>query len=537
MGQSPSARVAGDAGGAAPDLWLLVLAKVGILRFLESRQRREIQAQLRAPCGDSIPEGMIQELIERFVDTVRALHEDRIPRLRQLFEASGGYVLHVDGTCDEWSQVHLACLAALTGPEPIMLWSEKIESENAVDVRAVLHEVTTRFGRPAAAVQDLSAPIRNALLEEWPGLPIFYCHWHFLADVGKDLLGEHYQRLRTRLRETQARPKLRQSLKRIDKELGGQRAAARSICERLEDPDLLKHNARSLKAAAIAGGMTEWILAAPAAATGQGFPFDLPHLTFYGRARQAAQILDRDILPKLTGHTPRGERLLYRLRGVLANLLRPASLQRTARRLEDANQLFTRLRDALRLATAGPTRRLNEDSSSAGAAEAREAEQAVTHLREQLRVERKSAPSPDARKGIDIIITHLEKYWNGLFGHCLELPDSDHRPFMVQRTNNISERFFRANKRFERRITGKTKLNRQVDALPGHALLVFNLNNPDYVSQVCGSLEQLPKAFTELAQESRLDRGAKKTGPALLNRESRRRPGSLTAVAAAFAGS
>ncbi|MEW6745798.1 MAG: hypothetical protein AB1486_23910 [Planctomycetota bacterium] len=44
-------------------------------------------------------------------------------------------------------------------------------------------------------VQDLSAPIHKALLEEWPALPVFFCHWRFLADVGKDLLGEHYQRL------------------------------------------------------------------------------------------------------------------------------------------------------------------------------------------------------------------------------------------------------------------------------------------------------------------------------------------------------
>ncbi|MEW6747622.1 MAG: hypothetical protein AB1486_33240 [Planctomycetota bacterium] len=509
-----------------------VLAKVGILRFLECRQRREIQAELSAACGQSIAEGTIQELIDRFVDVIRALHEEKIPVLRELFETSGGYVLHVDGTCEEGSEVHFACLA---GPEPIMLWSEKIESENAVHVRAVLHEVATRFGRPAAAVQDLSAPIRNALLEEWPGLPIFYCHWHFLADVGKDLLGEHYQRLRTRLRESKARPKLRQFLKRIHKKLGDQRASARWICERLEDPDLLKHTARSLKAAAIAGGMTEWILAAPAAATGQGFPFDLPHLTFYGRARHAAQILDRDILPNLTGHTQPGERLLYRLRGVLANLLRPASLQRTARRLEDANRLFTRLRDALRLATPGATRRLNEDPGFAHVEEAREAEQAVTHLREQLRVERKSAPSPDVRRALQIIIAHLDKYWNGLFGHCLELPDSNQRYLIVQRTNNIAERFFRSIKRFERRITGKKKLNRQVDALPGHALLVFNLNNPDYVRRICGTLEELPNAFAELAQKGKLHKRPDQRGSTILDRKARRRPDFLTTVAAAFA--
>lgn len=147
-----------------------VLAEVGVLRFLKCRQRAEIQTEIENRCGVVIPEGTIQELIGRFVKAIVALHEENVPLLREYLESLGGYVLYIDGTCEEGSQVHFAGLA---GPPPILLWSAKIESESAIQIRRVLKEIETRFGRPAATMQDLSSAIRNAVVAEWSGIPIF----------------------------------------------------------------------------------------------------------------------------------------------------------------------------------------------------------------------------------------------------------------------------------------------------------------------------------------------------------------------------
>ena len=496
-----------------------VLAKVGTLRYIECRQRREIQAYFETTQDLHIPDGTIQELIVRFANTMVALHEHHIGRLRQMIEASGGYILHVDGTCEGGSQIHFVCLI---GPEPIVLWSAKIASENAVEIRDVLQQVDQKFGRPAATMADLSGSIHKAVLEQWPGLPFFYCHWHFLADVGKDLLTEFYGCLRERLRQSEIRTKLRRLAKTLGKTLGDQKAQARWICQHLETPELFETKGRNLKAASMAAGMTEWILSASAEGGGRGFPFDLSHLSLTRRARQARDMLEKDILNHLKGSTPRGEKLLMRLYGILECFLKSKALQRTVQQVQEANTLFTRLRDALRLTAQGSVKGLNETAGFSSPEQASQTEADVHRLHQALCGERKKHISVTKRKGIDIIVKHLDKYWDGLFGHCLEFGGPDQRDLMVQRTNNLSERFFRVVKRFIRRITGKKKLSREVNALGDQALLVFNLKTPAYVKLICGSLDNLAQAFAELSQKGELAKAGRKTSTNLLDRNSRR---------------
>jgi hypothetical protein len=418
----------------------------------------------------------------------------------------------------------------------MVLWSEKIESENAVEIRGVLEEVDKRFGKPAATVEDLSNAIRNAVLDQWADLSIFYCHQHFLADVGKDLLGDLYNRLKASLCLSEIRPQLRLFLKTVNKELGEKRDEARRICQRLEDSNYLNGMDRSLKATAVAGGVTEWILAASTEGLGKGFPFDLTHLSFCLRASQALHILDRGVLPHLTGRTPRGEKLLFRLRGILHVFLNTTDLEVAVRELQEVNAIFILLRNVLRPA-ADSGRGMNQGSCYKSPEEVKETEQALTRLREELRRELDSDPRPARCKAIKIVLKHLDKYWDGLFGHYLQF-DNQQRYLMVQRTNNLAERFFRRVKRFVRRITGKKKLKREVDALPGHTLLVFNLKTPEYVKIVCGSLDQLPEAFGKLARNGKFPKPSEweSRQATILDRKIRRQPDFVDKVKAAFAG-
>jgi hypothetical protein len=498
-----------------------VVAKVGLLRFLECRQRQEIQAEMEREYGLSIPESTVGDLIHQFVDLMRALHEDKVSVLRTRLEVAGGYVLHVDGTCEEGSQVHFACL---TGTEPIVLWSDRLDSENAVQIRRVLGEVENRFGRPAAVVEDLSSPIRKAVRGQWPGIHIFYCHQHFLTDVGKDILGDAYHRLRDELRQCEIRSELRRFLKKVYQELGDDHHEARRICQHLEDPDLLRGKGRSLKGSAIAGGIAEWILAAAADGGGRLFPYDLPHLTLYLHAQRAREILDRRILPQLTGHTPRGERRLYRLRGILHTFLEWNGLSRIAGEVHEVNSIFLRLRAALRLGAAESTHSMKEEDTYRSPEDVRQAEQALEGLKEDLHRQSECDVSPAQRTAIKIVLSHLEKYWDGLFGHFLPLPEAD-RYLVVQRTNNLAERFFRGVKRFGRRTTGKRRLSREVDAFPDQMLLVFNLRTPKYVELICGSLDRLPGSFADLARRGKLPRRSRnRTEPVILDRKNRRHP-------------
>jgi hypothetical protein len=107
---------------------------------------------------------------------------------------------------------------------------------------------------------------------------------------------------------------------------------------------------------------------------------------------------------------------------------------------------------------------------------------------------------------------------------------------MVQWTNNLSERFFRRVKRFERRATGKKRLRREVDALPPQALLVFNPGTPSYVGLLSGSLENLPQAFATLSRKGRFPKPSTDRSTAtLLDRKTRCNPDFARAVGAAYA--
>lgn len=509
-----------------------VLAKVGILRYLECRQRCEIQKYFETTEDLHIPDSTIQQLIVRFAETMAALHVHHISRLRQPIEASGGYVLHVDGTCEAGSQIHFVCMM---GPAPIVLWSAKIGSENAVEIRNVLQQVDQEFGRPAATMADLSGSIHKAIQQQWPDLPFFYCHWHFLADVGKDLLNDAYHRLREHLRQSDIRPKLRRLAKVLDRLVGDQKAQVRWICQHLDSPQLWNTKGRNLKAASIGAGMIEWILSAPSEGSGRGFPFDLAHLSLYLRIQQARNVLASEVLGHLKGRTPRAEKLVIRLYGILNCFLESKTLLRIVKQVQESNDLFTRLRDALRLTAQDSGQGLNETANFTNAEHACQIETDVHRLHQTLCRERKQPLSATKRKGIDIIATHLDKYWEGLFGHCLQHDGSDQGSIMVQRTNNMSERFFRHVKRFIRRITGKKKLNREINALSDKALLVFNLKTPAYVKLICGHLDGLGQAFADLCLSGVSIAPDRKQSPKILNRKTRRSREFPALVGAAYA--
>jgi len=219
--------------------------------------------------------------------------------------------------------------------------------------------------------------------------------------------------------------------------------------------------------------------------------------------------------------------------------LQSKTLQRIVQQVQEASELFTRLRDALRLTAQDAGQGLNETAKFTNAEHACQIETDVHRLHQSLCRERKQPLSATKRKGIDTIVTHLDKYWEGLFGHCLQNDGSDQRSnqrvIMVQRTNNMSERFFRHVKRFIRRITGKKKLNREMNALSDNALLVFNLKTPAYVKLICGHLDSLSQAFADLLLSGASIEPNRTQSSKILNRKTRRSRDFPTLVGAAYA--
>jgi len=192
-----------------------VLAHVGWARFVQCRPCEEIQEELSRHHGIMVPVRTVNELGRKFVAYFQVVHQESIPLLRRDMGRRGGYILHVDGTCEGASPVLLVCLDSLSGQ---VLESRKIGSENHEEVLQVLNDVRRDWGVPLATVHDLRRSLITAARDAFPGTPQFVCHYHLVADVGKDLLSGHVDRLRGLFRRTKVRPKLR-ALRRSLKEI------------------------------------------------------------------------------------------------------------------------------------------------------------------------------------------------------------------------------------------------------------------------------------------------------------------------------
>jgi len=66
----------------------------------------------------------------------------------------------------------------------------------------------------------------------------------------------------------------------------------------------------------------------------------------------------------------------------------------------------------------------------------------------------------------------------------------------------VPEHFFGAEKRKLRRRLGRAHLGRDLEDQPAQAALVANLQHPEYVRVLCGSLDNLPSAFAELDEQA-----------------------------------
>jgi len=107
------------------------LVHVGLERFTQYRQAPEISKEFLNRFNIVIPEPTVNYLARKFVAYFQIVHEESVGLLRSAMRKRGGYILHIDGTCDKGSQVLLVCVDSLSGQ---VLNSSKISSENHEEV-------------------------------------------------------------------------------------------------------------------------------------------------------------------------------------------------------------------------------------------------------------------------------------------------------------------------------------------------------------------------------------------------------------------
>ncbi len=482
-----------------------LMVEVGLARFRSHRQDREIQSDLQTRWGLSLPASSIGLLADSFLDGLAAVHQAGAPALRRRLDDDGGYVMHVDGTCEAETDV---LFTALAEPRGWLLEAAKMTSENVADISKLMVCCVERFGGPLAVVRDLSPNIAKAKREAIPDARDLICHYHFLETVGNKLCQKPHAKLTAAVRRLKICPALRWVRKELVRwSRKGERLSTNQIEHLLSHPDeIVGLDSVALRRFVAYLGL-RWLDDYKADLHGEYFPFDLPQLAFYRRSVQLGEMLS-----ELVASPEFPQRELSTLNTIARHLrlLRDdVEVVAAAARLEKAAAMFEGLRKALRLSSRPGQTLIRGRGPSEGPKVAEMMQKRLNDWRDRLNKQHDQERDEEKRADQLTVLNYLEKYEQQLVGHVIEL-EGGRKPLVVCRTNNPAEHRFGSMKQGVRRKVGVKKLTRQIQAMRPEACLVWNLANREYVNLVLdGSLSNLPALIAkhwDLARAVRKER-------------------------------
>jgi len=486
-----------------------LIAEVGRASFLAYRQDKEIQRDLLARWGVWLPASSIGDVADSFLDGLAAVHQANAPALRRRMEERGGYVLHVDGTCEVGTEV---LFIALAEPFGWILHVGKISSENAAEITNLVIRCVEEFGVPAGVVRDLSSNIAKAVQTVVPQTIDLICQYHFLENVGKKLCEKYHTQLTSAIRKLKLCP----ALQSIRKDLvrwsrNRQRISVSEAQLLLSQSEEIKDIDPLARRRFVAYMVLRWLDDYASDLTGSYFPFDLPQLAFYRRGVELGEMLSE--LVSLPDFSVAELPTLQTISRHLAVLREDHEVVAAAAKLEKAWAIFGELRKVLRL-TSRPDQRLLRGQralqKSKGAKECEKLEKRLANWREALRQRSVRETDQQHRANQLIVLSYLDKYASQLVGHVIELP-GNHAPLVASRTNNSSEYRFKFTKQGIRRKIGVKKLTRQVQAMRAEEFLVRNLENPEYVKIVLnGDISNLASAMATHWAQAEVIRSSRK---------------------------
>jgi hypothetical protein len=465
-----------------------VLVEVGRRFFVEAQSVRQIIALL-AQSHVRLSASTVTDLGRRFIVLLALAHRRCNQRLRQAISLQGGYILHLDATYEDKSPMLMTGIDAVM---EIVLGNIKLPSEKAAGIVPFLRQLQECFGPPLALVHDMSKGILAAVAEVFPGIPDFICHFHFLRDLGKDLLGAEYDTLRKRLQTHGTVGRVRARLRTWQKQIDADPPLQQAL-DQLPDwgwPSQPLQQA-PLFAAYL---MARWVLAGLQEGRGYGFPFDRPLLALARRALEAQAQLQTLLSPAQKAQDKNGRHNLpfHHLLLDLQDLVEDRPLRHTLSRLETHGQLFDQMRHALRIAPLSGDQGLNHGGEAVEM-------KALQHHVQAFTGEVRARPDYSTTPALQKMLEQIDHYGPKLFADPLVVSTPEGtRTIQPQRTNNLLERFFRDLKRNCRHKTGCHSLRRTLRTMLPDTPLVKNLQNPEYLKILMDGQPSLEALFAQI---------------------------------------
>jgi len=465
-----------------------VIVFVGQSLFLRSRNYQEILLELKQK-NIRISESEIAFLAKKFVVYLGVLHRTVRRKTRKHMRINGGYILHLDGTCDGASP-HL--ISVLDGITEIVLDNDKLSSENAEELIPFLHGIKQAYGDPLAVVSDMGKGIALAVQTVFTHTPAFICHYHFLKAAGKNLLSDEQDIIKARLRRHGARAMLRRTATRLEKALTDTGFGVETLISGIEKERLPAECPLESVPTQAAYTLIHWVLDAGAEGIGCGFPFDHTHLVFYRRLQEVGVQLRR--LFQMQLQVDWKENKVYSsISHDLLGVLNDPVLHEAAVRMREKVEVFNRLRKAMRITLPESKRGLNDTGEVS--VNMKTIEREVGKFTARL----VKAKGYSQHHGYRKLVEQIETYGEKLFADPIAVNTAAGTMLVQpQRTNNILERFFRTLMRTYRKKNGFASVEKVLNKMLPDTPLAMNLNNEEYMQILLAGKATLEQRFAEI---------------------------------------
>ena len=469
-----------------------VIEFIGRSVFQRFKTENEVVEEL-ADLNISISSSEVGYLAKKFIIYLSVLHKNNSDKIKESMQKKGGYILHIDGTTEGGSP-HL--ITAIDEISQFVLANTKIPTENADDIAdKLLHNVKKRFGNPIAVVADLGKAMLGAIGKVFQGILIFVCHFHFLRDIGKDLLNESYDKIRKTLKiygiSTKLKYRLNYYLKCIE-----------NIETSFEQLIQVEQEAKPLdksQLSTICYTLIQWTFDAKKQGNGFGFPFDTTHSDFYLRLcilydtiKNIEKNMEDKIEKNMEDKIGKNIQVLRYLLKDLQPLIDDKILKETYDDFKQKKLIFEELREAMRIANPKSKEGLNDNGENQ---DMKTIEQDVINFKNHLI----NNPVYKDNTGYYKMIEQIDKYWDKLFADPILVKTPKGEMWIQpQRTNNILEQFFRDFKSDHRRRSGNNSITKKLQTMFADTTFVKNLDNQNYMNIILDGKKSLAECFATI---------------------------------------
>ena len=477
-----------------------IIVTVGLLR-LKNMNDSEIVEEFRNKYFLEIPKSTVSSLANRFYDYLAASHYIlSTDKIKDHFIKQGGYILHIDGTCEAGTDMLFAIKDGISG---IVLAASKMKTENKKDLTSLLTECIKLYGEPLAVVSDMSVNILNSVKDTVnSNISHFICQFHLLENIGERIFSKEYFALGKMLRAAGLKSQFQSLRCDLGTKNSDRLLSREEFLEFLKKPGRITRNKKIQTRRSLALSILKWINDYSSNLNGEYFPFSRPHYEFYKRCETVYNMLKNLFLKKKNKKKYNCSTLETIFRK-LETFFNNEHLNNCVNKLESSAQIFNELRDYFRMQSVQgkPTSRHNINID-------KNFEEKLS-LDEFISMLNKKYTSAQHCTAINIISQYFVKYRNNLTEHWIM--NSKNEKVYVYRTNNVMEHFFACFKQNLRKRVGCANLKRHIHLMHRDAPLAYNLLNEKYLeiiggknlSNICDMFLKVNKQAGERMKERR----------------------------------